>query len=130
MPPPGHRGALHDPVSHDARHGRAQVPGARRDAERPGAVGLVAGDPLPLDPDRWAAERQYLRNDTGEALAALRTRREDTLAFLKRLTPEQWKRGSIHVTLGRMTFEDWVALIAAHDDTHLDQLKRALEGRS
>jgi hypothetical protein len=46
-----------------------------------------------------------------------------------RLTPEQWKRGSIHVTLGRMTFEDWVALIAAHDDNHLHQLRRALEGR-
>jgi len=25
-----------------------------------------------LDPDRWAEERQYLRNDTGLALAALR----------------------------------------------------------
>ena len=46
------------------------------------------------------------------------------------LTPEQWKRGSIHVTLGRMTFADWMALIAAHDDKHLDQLRRALEGRS
>jgi hypothetical protein len=43
---------------------------------------------------------------------------------------EQWQRGSIHVILGRMTFADWVALIAAHDDKHLDQLRRALEGRS
>jgi len=29
------------------------------------AWGIVAGDPLPLDPDRWAEERQYLRQDTG-----------------------------------------------------------------
>jgi hypothetical protein len=29
-----------------------------------------------------------------------------------------------------MTFADWVALIAAHDDKHLDQLRRALEGRA
>jgi hypothetical protein len=28
-----------------------------------------------------------------------------------------------------MTFADWVALIAAHDDEHLGQLRRALEGR-
>jgi hypothetical protein len=28
-----------------------------------------------------------------------------------------------------MTFADWVALIAAHDDKHLAQLRRALEGR-
>jgi len=28
-----------------------------------------------------------------------------------------------------MTFDDWVALIAEHDDEHLDQLTRALAGR-
>lgn len=31
------------------------------------AWGLGEGDPMPLDPDRWAEERQYQRND---ALAA------------------------------------------------------------
>lgn len=93
------------------------------------AWGIVEGDALPLDPDRWAEERQYLRNDTGQAVAALCRRRQETLALLGRLTPEQWQRGSIHVTLGRMTFADWVALIAAHDDKHLAQLRRALEGR-
>jgi len=94
------------------------------------AWGILEGDALPLDPDRWAEERQYLRNDTSVALGALRRRREETLVFLGRLTPEQWRRGSIHVTLGRMTFADWVALIAAHDDKHLDQLKRAVRGLS
>jgi uncharacterized damage-inducible protein DinB len=93
------------------------------------AWGIVEGDALPLDPDRWAEERQYLRNDTERALAALRRRRGETHALLKRLAPERWLRGSIHVTLGRMTFADWVALIAAHDDKHLAQLRRALEGR-
>jgi DinB superfamily len=91
--------------------------------------GLVEGDAMPLDPDRWAEERQYLRNEAAPALAALRRRRDETLAFLHRLTPEQWSRGSRHVTLGRMTFADWVALVAAHDDKHLDQLRRAVEGR-
>ena len=49
-------------------------------------------------------------------------------ALLRRLTPEQWQRGSVYVTLDRMTFADWVALIAAHDDKHLAQLRGALEG--
>jgi len=93
------------------------------------AWGIVESDALPLDPDRWAEERQYLRHDTAAALAALRRRREESLAFLRRLTPPQWQRGSLHATLGRMTFADWVALIAAHDDKHLDQLRRAVEGR-
>jgi hypothetical protein len=92
------------------------------------AWGIIEGDALPLDPDRWAEERQYLRNDTGQALVALRRRRQETLALLGRLEAEQWRRGSVHVTLGRMTFADWVALIAAHDDKHLAQLRRALQG--
>lgn len=91
--------------------------------------GIVEGDAMPLDPDRWAEERQYLGNDAQAALAALRRRREETLAFLERMTPTQWHRGSLHVTLGRMTFADWVALMAAHDDKHLAQLRRALEGQ-
>lgn len=94
--------------------------------QHPSAWGIGEGEGLPLDPDRGAEERQYLRNDTKAALAALRRRRAETLAFLRKLTPEQWQRGSIHPTLGRMTFNDWVALIAAHDHKHLGQLKRAL----
>ncbi len=83
-----------------------------------------------IDPDRWAEERQYLRHETAPALAAFRSRREESLAFLRRLTPEQWRRGSVHPTLGRATYGDWIALMAAHDDNHLGQLKRALEGRA
>jgi hypothetical protein len=82
------------------------------------------------NPDRWAEERQYLRNDAGEALAALRRRREETLALLDKLTPEQWKRAGTHAVRGRMTLDDFLTLLAWHDDNHLDQLRRALQGRS
>ena len=84
---------------------------------------------LPVEPDRWAVERQYQRNDVQEALAALKTRREETLRFLRGLKPEQWERGGIHATRGRMTIKDFVELMAWHDDNHLDQLKRALDGK-
>jgi hypothetical protein len=92
----------------------------------PAEWGIEEGDGLPFDPARWAEERQYLRNDTNLALAAFRTRRAETLTFLRRLAPEQWERGSLHTTLGRMTFSDWLALIAAHDDNHLNQLKQLI----
>lgn len=49
---------------------------------------------MPLDPDRWAQERQYLRNDAVEAASTMRRRREATLTLLRRLTPEQWRRGA------------------------------------
>jgi len=94
------------------------------------AWGIAEGDAMPLDPDRWAEERQYLRAEPRRALAALVRRREETLAFLDRLAPPQWHRGSEHATLGRMTIADWVALVAAHDDKHLGQIRRALEGRA
>ena len=92
---------------------------------------MAMDDPkfLPVEPDRWAVERQYQRNDVQEALAALRTRREETLRFLRGLKPEQWERGGIHATRGRMTLKDFVELMAWHDDNHLDQLKRALDGK-
>jgi uncharacterized damage-inducible protein DinB len=93
---------------------------------------MAMDDPkfLPVEPDRWAVERQYQRNDVQEALAAFKTRREETLRFFRGLKPEQWERGGIHATRGRMTLKDFVELMAWHDDNHLDQLKRALDGKA
>jgi hypothetical protein len=85
---------------------------------------------LGINPDRWAEERQYLRNEASDALAAFRKRRGETLGFLGQLSPEQWQRGGLHPTRGRFTIGDFVTLMAAHDDNHLDQLRRALEGRA
>lgn len=85
---------------------------------------------LGVEPDRWAIERQYARNDVQEALAAFKARRDETLKFLRGLKPEQWERGGIHATRGKMTVKDFVALMAWHDDNHLDQLKRALDGKA
>ena len=73
---------------------------------QPAEWGIAEGDGLPFDPARWAEERQYLRNDTDLALASFRERRKETLVFLRRLTPEQWQRGSLHTTLGPMTIGD------------------------
>ena len=50
--------------------------------------------------------------------------------YLRTLAPEQLKRGGIHATRGRMTIDDFVGMMAWHDDNHLDQLRRALEGRA
>lgn len=83
----------------------------------------------PLDPDRWAKERQYQRADAVEALAAFQRRRGESLALLAALSPEQWRRGGIHPLRGRMALGDWVASLAGHDDNHLDQIRRALDGR-
>ena len=49
--------------------------------------------------------------------------------MLDALSPAQWKRGGIHVVRGRLSMADWAASLAAHDDNHLEQLTRALDGR-
>ena len=96
----------------------------------PSSWGIGGDVPFPLDPDRWADERQYLRNDAGLALEAFRRRRREVLALLGKLTPAQWGRGCVHPTHGRVTFRDWTAGMAGHDDNHLAQLRRALDGRA
>jgi DinB superfamily len=84
----------------------------------------------PLDPQHWAEERQYLRSDTGEALAAFRRRRSEVLGLLDSLSPDDWLRAGIHLARGRLSLAEWVGRLAGHDDNHLDQLNRALEGRA
>lgn len=81
-------------------------------------------------PDRLAEERQYLRNDAAAALEAFRKRREESLEFLRGLRPVDWPRAGVHPQRGRLTIKDLVTLMTWHDDNHLDQLRRALEGRA
>jgi hypothetical protein len=83
---------------------------------------------VPADPGRWAEDRQYIRNDAGEASRAFRQRREESLAHLRGLSDAQWSRAGLHPTYGRMTVEDIVNLMVWHDANHLDQLHRALRG--
>ena len=91
------------------------------------AVDPTLGGP---NADRVAEERQYLRNDAGEALAAFRRRRAETLELFRTLTPAQWEKGGIHPVRGRITIDGFLSLMAWHDDNHLDQLVRALQGRA
>ncbi len=99
-------------------------------APDPERWGIVGGVPYPVEADRWAEERQYLRNDTAAALEAFRRRRQEVLTLLRALTVEQWQRVGLVPTLGGMPLRRFVVGSAAHDDTHLDQLRRALDGRA
>ena len=92
--------------------------------------GIAGAVGHPLDPNRWAEERQYHRQNAGEALTAFRRQRRETLTLLGSLAPAAWQRAGIHPGRGRLALADWVASLAAHDDNHVDQLRRALNGRA
>jgi hypothetical protein len=84
----------------------------------------------PLDPDRWAEDRQYRRHDVAAALSAFRRRRDEVLTLLGGLTDAQWARRGVHLHRGALPLDAWAANLAAHDDNHLAQLRRALDGRA
>jgi hypothetical protein len=108
-----------------------------RDAEEhlTGWIQLVLemDDPVLLEPaggaDRWAEERQYARHHPGAAWDALGRGRDETLALLRTVPSDRWKRTGRHARRGVLTMDALLALMAWHDDDHLDQLKRALEGK-
>jgi hypothetical protein len=79
--------------------------------------------------DRWARERQYRRQDPVAALAHFRRRRGESLEALVGLAPPDWQRGGEHPGLGRVSIDRLVALMAWHDDNHLTQLTRSVEGQ-
>jgi hypothetical protein len=85
---------------------------------------------IATNPDRWAEERQYLTNDAVKARAAFGQRRDETLETFGKLTPAQWEKGGLHSVAGRITLDGLLSIMAWHDDNHLDQLTRALQGRA
>jgi uncharacterized damage-inducible protein DinB len=78
------------------------------------------------DPDREAEDRQYLRHDAGQALAAFRRRRLETLVTFGKLAPRDWDKAGLHPVAGRLPIDAFLSVIAWHDDNHLAQLARAL----
>ena len=78
---------------------------------------------------RWAEERQYARHHAGAAWDAFGRRRDETLNLFRGLTPAQWLRSGHHDRWPRMTVDSILSLMAWHDENHLDQLRRALEGK-
>jgi len=83
------------------------------------------------NPNRWAADRQYLRHDAHAAVRAFARRRTETLALLRGLAAEAWSRGGWQLdSRGRRTLDEFLTLMAWHDENHLAQLTRALDGRA
>jgi len=82
------------------------------------------------NPARWADERQYLRHDAQVAARAFARRRAETLALLRGAGADDWPRAGRQLdSRGWRTVDDFLTLIAWHDDNHLEQLVRALDGR-
>jgi hypothetical protein len=81
-------------------------------------------------PGRWAVERQYLRQDAVAAADVFATRRTETLEMFRGLGSDAWARAGHQVdSRGRRTVDDFLTVMAWHDENHLAQLTRAVAGR-
>jgi DinB superfamily len=85
------------------------------------------GAPIPaFDQDAWAAAMRYEKRDPRKSLARFSALRENNLALLKTLTPEQWERYGLHAERGKETVAHIARLMAGHDINHLAQIERIL----
>ena len=103
-----------------------------RDAEERGLQRtrqmLAEDDPFlaGYDQDAWAQERNYAGANLHEVLASYLSLREEYVAELEKLTPEQWQRTGRHEEQGQITVEGHLLHLVAHDAIHAAQIARQL----
>ena len=90
-----------------------------RDAENPTLQGIDEG--------QVAMDNDYDHLDPAESLARHKENRAALVAFLRTLTPEQWKRTGSHTELGLITLTAQAILVGAHDGYHRQQVVEWLE---
>ena len=81
---------------------------------------------VPIDPERWAADRRYLDDDGPRALTAFRERRAASLAYLAGIGPERLTTVVEHRRSGGLSGLDILAAWVEHDRLHLAQLAATL----
>ncbi len=74
------------------------------------------------DTDRWAEERGYLAQDAKQALRQFIQARLELVSLLQGLDESGWERSARHAIFGPTTLRELVAIIAAHDRAHLQQV--------
>ena len=89
---------------------------------------LLLEDPAkdwpPIDPPRWAVERQYNSRQPEESLAGFIRARKESVDWLKGLPPQDWEGAKVHPRLGGMRAGDLLHSWVAHDFIHIRQMTR------
>jgi hypothetical protein len=77
-----------------------------------------------FDQDTWASALNYPKKDAKHSLEVFRVLRENNLAMLKGLRPEQWENYGMHSERGKETVAHLTRMFAGHDTNHLLQVER------
>jgi len=79
------------------------------------------------DEGELAVTNYYDRSDWREQISIFEESRNETIAFLKELTSEDFDKKFVHPERGEVSIEDQAAMMLGHDQYHLDQLSEVLE---
>ncbi len=69
---------------------------------------------------------RYEKRDPRKSFERFCALRENNLALLKSLTPEQWEHYGMHAERGKETVAHIARMMAGHDINHLSQIERIL----
>lgn len=78
------------------------------------------------DQDAWAQERDYANANLRDALAGYLQNREQHIAELEALAPEDWERTGRHEEQGSITIQAHTLHLVSHDAVHAAQIARQL----
>jgi FMN phosphatase YigB (HAD superfamily) len=77
----------------------------------------------PVESDPWAEERNYRAHTGPQALRDFAAARKQTVALLRDLRPEDWRRTARHALFGPTTLAEQARFSARHDLLHIEQLQ-------
>lgn len=120
-PPGGDKGwSVGEVVCHlrDSEEAALERTRSMRDQDHPG---LSARDGAKL-----AIELNYATTPLDSALAAFLKFRTDHIGELTALSPAQWGRTGEHPSFGRITIQEQIQHLVAHDAIHLEQISQQL----
>jgi len=93
-------------------------------------IRLILGCPgqaiVAYDQDQWVVSGHYDKRTPQKSLEQFRVLRQENLALLKSLSPEQWNHCGIHSERGQESIEHIVRMCAGHDINHLRQIEQIL----
>jgi len=77
--------------------------------------------------DRWVAAQRFNEREPTDLVAAFRSLRALNLAAWKQVTPEEMHRFGTHSERGEESLAQMLSMLAGHDLSHLDQIRRYLD---
>ncbi len=79
------------------------------------------------DSDRWASERQYIKQNGVEACSAYLAARVRLLDILEAMDADSWNKPARHAIFGPIHLVELAKITAAHDRLHVQQIQKTIK---